>query len=90
MTRWTLNTLGNGWRVSPPGAAIWLEPFAEATIGRVGAGGGVFDAAVFYGGRTIRCLSIGLRAGAGMSMHRMGRYGVALGSDSEEQAHGGH
>ena len=75
-TRWTIHTLGYGFR--PEGPA-WLGalPFIEVSYGRMAdVGGGVFDARPFYGRSSFWSLGIGVRLNPGMGMHRMGRYGV--------------
>jgi hypothetical protein len=56
---------------------IELQPFAEASYGRIAArGGGVFVPSALYGRDTFWSASLGVRAGWGMMGHRMGRYGV--------------
>jgi hypothetical protein len=76
ITRWTIL----GMRVQRDAAAgpLRLAPFVEASYARVSeTAGGPFDPGVFYGGRGIWTVNLGVRAGAGTHRPRMGRYGVA-------------
>ena len=78
ITRWTIHTLGYGFRVEEPVARLGAIPFVEISYGRMAdVGGGLFDVRSFYGRSSFWSLSIGVRANLGMRMHRMGRYGVA-------------
>jgi len=76
-TRWTIQTAGYGrqfgvWR------SLTALPFVEASYGRVAStGGGLFDPESFYGKTSFWALTLGARLSIGMTMHRMGRYGVA-------------
>jgi hypothetical protein len=74
ITRWTIVTLGDTYEVSP-WARVQVAPFFEAShvsIAKVGAG--IFDPVGFYGRERGFTLSVGVRLGYGMTMHRMGRY----------------
>ena len=46
----------------------------HAPVSRAGFGGGVFDPAVWYGHGHGVALTVGMRLGARVRMHRMGRY----------------
>ncbi|MGZ8398155.1 MAG: hypothetical protein ACXWWN_03875 [Gemmatimonadales bacterium] len=77
-TRWTIHTMGYGFRLSELVARLDAVPFAEVSYSRIAdVGGGLFDARRFYGQSSFWSLGIGVRLNAGMKMHRMGRYGVA-------------
>jgi hypothetical protein len=77
-TRWTIHTLGYGFRLEERVARLGALPFVELSYGRMAdVGGGLFDAGSFYGRNSFWSLSIGVRVNSGMPMHRMGRYGVA-------------
>lgn len=77
-TRWTIQTLGYGFRLAGPVARLGALPFIELSYGRMAdVGGGLFDVGSFYGRRSFWSLGVGLRLNPGMRMHRMGRYGVA-------------
>ncbi len=77
-TRWTIHTLGYGYRLGDSSTRLGALPFVEVSYGRMAdTGGGVFDVRSFYGRDTFWSLEIGLRLSPGMPMHRMGRYGVA-------------
>jgi hypothetical protein len=75
ITRWTIATAGGQLAViNSHGARV--TPFAEVSyLGIARVGGGVFDPASFYGRTHGYSLSVGVRMGYGMTMHRMGRYG---------------
>jgi hypothetical protein len=76
-TRWTILTAGDG--VEPITALVRCAPFLEASWVRIArVGGGVFDPLAFYGRTSGFSISVGLRLGAGMRVHRMGRYAPAL------------
>jgi hypothetical protein len=75
ITRWTVLTAG--WTLAGPSGRVRLWPIAELSYARVTEiTGGVFMPADFYGRSTIWSASLGLRVDAGMTGHRMGRYGV--------------
>ncbi len=77
-TRWTIHTLGYGFRLEEPIARLGALPFVEVSYGRMAdVGGGIFDTRAFYGRGSFWSLGIGVRLNPGMRMHRMGRYGVA-------------
>ena len=81
ITRWTVHTAGYGYRVLHPRAALSAEPFIELTYGRMAeVRGGVFDVRSFYGRESFWSASLGVRMNLGTRAHRMGRYGVAMGS----------
>jgi len=76
-TRWTTHTAGYEVLALRRGS-LDVRPVVElgyARIAKVGAG--LFDVAGLYGRNHIWSLTLGVRVGAGMSMHRMGRYGAA-------------
>jgi hypothetical protein len=76
-TRWSVYTAGYLFLVAGHTRRIELQPFAEASYGRIAArGGGVFVPSALYGRDTFWSASLGVRAGWGMMGHRMGRYGV--------------
>ncbi|MEO7136253.1 MAG: hypothetical protein ABI037_00920 [Gemmatimonadales bacterium] len=77
-TRWTIHTLGYGYRLGDSSTRLGALPFVEVSYGRMAdTGGGVFDVRSFYGRDSFWSLEIGLRLSPGMRMHRMGRYRVA-------------
>ena len=77
ITRWTIHTAGYGFRVENSEAGFSGMPFVELSYGRMApVGGGIFDIRTFYGKTSFWSLSAGLRVDLGMTMHRMGRYGV--------------
>ena len=76
-TRWTIHTLGYGFRPEGPIARLGALPFIEVSYGRMtDVGAGVFDVRAFYSRSSFWSLGIGVRLNPGMRMHRMGRYGV--------------
>ena len=76
-TRWTIHTAGYGFQL-PPVQRVNALPFVELSYGQVAdVGGGLFDARSFYGRTSFWSVSMGVRLNLGMSLHRMGRYGVA-------------
>jgi hypothetical protein len=76
-TRWTIHTAGYAFEVGLSERTRAL-PFVELSYGRIAdVGGGLFDAASFYGKRSFWSISLGTRLSLGMPLHRMGRYGVA-------------
>jgi hypothetical protein len=81
ITRWTIHTLGYGFRLEEPAARLGALPFVELSYGRmVDVGGGVFDVRSFYGRSSFWSISGGVRLSLGTRVHRMGRYGVVEGS----------
>jgi hypothetical protein len=88
ITRWTIHTLGYTFAGLPVWQSGRVEPLAELSFGRIeSVGEGVFDPASFYGKTSFWSISIGLRLGLGMQMHRMGRYGVAQSTAVASQTH---
>jgi hypothetical protein len=80
-TRWTIHTLGYGFRLEEPAARLGALPFVELSYGRMAdVGGGVFDVGSFYGRSSLWSMSGGVRLSLGTRPHRMGRYGVVEGS----------
>jgi len=77
VTHWTIVT--GGYSFEPPlRARFYVRPLVEASWIRVRTvGGGVFDPAVWYGRTEGYQLSVGIRLGYGMTMQRMGSYGIA-------------
>jgi len=76
-TRWTTHTLGYQVRIFSTGP-VALDPLVE--VGYAGVtkvGGGLIEVQQLYGRTHIWSLTLGLRMTAGMTMHRMGRYGAA-------------
>jgi hypothetical protein len=77
ITRWTVQTAGygrqfGGWH------SFTALPFGEVSYGRIAdVGQGLFDAESFYGKTSFWTITLGVRLGVGMGLHRMGRYGVA-------------
>ncbi len=84
-TRWTIATAGYAVRLTRADARIRLTPQIEVAWASVRSlDGPAFDPLVFYGRRRIWSVNAGLRAGWGMAMHRMGRYGAAEPRDPME------
>jgi hypothetical protein len=78
ITRWTLHTVGYGYRLDRWTAPLRAQPFAELTYGRMAeVRGGLFDVPSLYGKSSFWSVSLGLQVNYGMDLHRMGRYGVA-------------
>ncbi|MGN6393731.1 MAG: hypothetical protein ACTHM9_16005 [Gemmatimonadales bacterium] len=77
VTRWTTHTLGYELTAFQR-SGVRIDPLAEVAYSRVTTvGGGLFDVVGFYGQDHVWSLSLGVRVAAGMTMHRMGRYGAA-------------
>jgi hypothetical protein len=78
-TRWTTHTIG--YQVRAPTrltGPLAVSPLVEVTYASVAkVGGGLVDVADLYGRDHIWTVTIGVRIAAGMTMHRMGRYGAA-------------
>jgi len=87
ISRWWIATAGYGYRLRATG--IRLEPLAEVSLAHVVmvTPGTVFTPQQHFGGDNILTLSLAIRIGAGMPMHRMGRYGV-LADQGEPMAMG--
>ncbi len=76
-TRWNTISASVGYAFSV--RSVRLEPFAEAEHSVVReVTGSSFHPSLIYGSDRLWTLSLGLRAGVGMTHGRMGRYGVAL------------
>ncbi len=74
-TRWTVHTAGYEVDLLQTGR-FRLRPLLELSYGQIrSVGGGLFDVETLYGHDHVWSMSVGLRVGAGMPMHRMGRYG---------------
>jgi hypothetical protein len=75
-TRWSVHTAG--YEVEAVRTrSWWLRPLIELSYGHIAkVGAGVFDVESVYGADHFWALTLGLRIGAGMGMHRMGRYGA--------------
>jgi len=79
-TTWTINTIGAGYSLHPPGGPVQVRPFVELSYATVAlTGDGVFDPAAWYGGTDFWGVSVGITFGLGRTAfsHLMGRYGVA-------------
>jgi hypothetical protein len=89
VTRWTTHTLGYRLRALSTGP-LAVDPLVEiafASVTKVGRG--VVDVEQLYRRTHIWSLTLGLRVSAGMTMHRMGRYGAAEeGEGAMNQHHG--
>ncbi len=88
-TRWTVHTAG--YEVAAVrNSRFRLSPVVEISYGRIAeVGGGVFDVANAYGKNHFWSLSLGLRLGAGLGIHRMGRYGGMEDDEMSVPQHGG-
>ncbi len=76
VTRWTIHTLGSDYEL--PGLdPVRARPFVEVSYGRISVVEGLLDPVSFYGKSSFWSVSMGLRLGIGLPLHRMGRYGVA-------------
>jgi hypothetical protein len=76
ITRFSLHTAGYRVRLGPVAGPLAIEPFVEATLGRMrNVGGGVITPQLLYGRTTLKSVSAGLRVAWRMDGHRMGRYG---------------
>jgi hypothetical protein len=78
ITRWTVVTVGYGFRLRPGPLGIVTEPIAEISAGSVvETTGSIFDPAAFYGRDSFWSLTLAVRVSRGLERHRMGRYGVS-------------
>jgi len=85
VTRWTIATVGYGHRLDV--GRIVLEPLVEASLARVRETvGGLFDPVLFYGGDTLRSLTVAVRVHWGTAS-TMGRYGMREAEPDREEAH---
>lgn len=74
-TRWTVQTIGYEVELLRT-HMVRVQPLVEVSYGRIRkVGGGLFDIETLYGQDHFWSLSVGLWLGAGIPMHRMGRYG---------------
>jgi hypothetical protein len=88
-TTWTIHTLGYSFHLEYPPGRLDLWPLAELSVGTMkDKGAGVFNARAFYGRTSFWSVSLGIRIGLGMHLHRMGRYGVA--EDTAPGSENGH
>lgn len=76
ISRWFVGTAGYGFAARTGG--VRLEPLVEVSLAHVTmvTPGTVFTPETHFGGNDLVSLTVGLRVGAGMAWHRMGRYGV--------------
>ena len=83
-TRWTVQTAGYEMEAVRT-RRLRIRPLVEVSYGRIArVGAGVFDVQSVYGADHFWSLTLGLRVGTGMAMHRMGRYGAM---EETEMAH---
>ena len=76
-TRWTTVTAGYALTLSPARSPVRIEPQIEVALGTIRSlDGPGFDPVTFYGRDRFWTINLGIRAGWGMMMHRMGRYGA--------------
>ena len=76
-TRFTTHTLGYAFAMAAPVRPLYVTPLVEVMLAQTAnVDGGLFQPALFYGGRTLWSMTVGLRVDAG-SPHRMGKYGVS-------------
>jgi hypothetical protein len=87
--RWTMHTLG--YEIDAlRGKHIRVRPVVEISAGGVAkVGGGVFDPETVYGADRFWSVAVGVRIGAGMETHRMGRYGAMEDDAGAAHHHGG-
>lgn len=77
-TRFALHTFHLEAAVVDDAPKLVLSTFGELTAGRVTSLTPVsFDPDLFYGKSSVLTMTVGVRIGFGMRLHRMGRYGVA-------------
>lgn len=89
ITRWTVATVGYGYRVRLGVLDIEAEPLIEASVGRVReTTGSLFEPVSFYGRATFWTLTVAARVARGLAGHRMGRYGVFPRADPAAAGHG--
>jgi hypothetical protein len=87
ISRWTIATVGYSLD-GPHWKRLAARPLAEVSFAHVrDITGGVFDPADFYGSARVWSLTVGLRIDAGMSGHRMGRYGVLESASPNSPSH---
>jgi hypothetical protein len=88
-TRWTTHTLGYQVRALTAGPLAVDPVFEVAYAGVAQVGGGLVDVRQLYGRTHLWSLTLAVRVSAGMTMHRMGRYGAAEeGEGAMNQHHG--
>jgi hypothetical protein len=66
---------------------VRARPFVEVSYGRISVVEGLLDPVSFYGKSSFWSVSMGLRLGIGLPLHRMGRYGVAQDTAQGDGAH---
>ncbi|MGH7499426.1 MAG: hypothetical protein ACREL3_11330 [Gemmatimonadales bacterium] len=89
ITRWTVHTAGYEFPALGT-AAVGLRPLVEVSYGAIRkVRGGVIDVQSLYGQDHFVSLSVGVRVGVGMPMHRMGRYGSLEDAGMTHPHHGG-
>ena len=89
ITRWSVATVGYGYRMPLGVLDIEAEPVIEGSAGRVReTTGSLFDPASFYGRETFWTVTLAVRIARGLGGHRMGRYGVFPGADPAGAGHG--
>ncbi len=88
-TRWTTHTMG--YEIDAlQGGRVRLRPLVEISAGSIAkVGGGVFDPEILYGADHFWLVAVGVRIGAGMGVHRMGRYGAMEDGALAGHDHGG-
>ena len=90
-TRWTTLTAGYALRVSPARSPVRIEPQVEVAVGTIRSlDGPGFDPVTFYGRDRFWTINLGIRAGWGMRMHRMGRYGAMEPAGHDPNSHMQH
>jgi hypothetical protein len=79
ITRWAIHTVG----YSSPSlvrSGVVIQPVVELSLGRIAkVGGGLFDVRQLYGKESFWSWTLGMRVEFGGGIHRMGRYGAAMG-----------
>ena len=86
-TRWTVQTAGYEVTAVRTGR-LQVRPLVEVSYGHIAnVGGGVFDITGVYGADHFWSFTLGVRVGAGMQMHRMGRYGAMEETEMDHHHH---
>lgn len=90
-TRWTIVTAGYAFRLSRQRSPVRIEPQLEVAVGTIRSlDGPGFDPVTFYGHDRFWTINFGIRAGWGMMMDRMGRYGAAEPGGRGQNSHMQH